>query len=258
MISKRGGKIVAIIQARMSSSRLPGKVMAEICGKPMLYHVVKRTGRSKMIDLACVATSDHCDDDIIESFCKGNGIPCFRGSLDDVLDRYYQAASHFGASTIVRLTADCPLLDPDIIARVIKKFSEGSFDYVSNVMEYTYPDGLDTEVFSFGALERAWREARLKSEREHVTPYIRNHPEIFRLANVSYRENLSHFRWTVDQPQDLDFVRSVYERLGSMYFDMTDVLKLLKQNPDLSSKNAGIKSNEGYLKSLREDYIVTK
>ncbi len=258
MIPKGKKKTVAIIQARMSSSRLPGKVMAEIAGKPMLFHVVKRTEQSKMIDLATVATSDHRDDDVIEDFCEGNGIPCFRGSLDDVLNRYYQAAKHFGAQIIIRLTADCPLLDPDIIDRVAQTFSEGSFDYVSNVMECTYPDGLDTEVFSFEALERAWQTARLKSEREHVTLYIRNHPEIFRLANVGHRENLSHLRWTVDEPRDLDFVRSLFERFEDPYVGMEEIVNFLRQHPKLSSMNAGIERNAGYLKSLREDSLVLK
>ncbi len=249
-------KTVAIIQARMSSSRLPGKVMAEISGKPMLYHVVKRIERAKMIDLVTVATSDLRSDNIVEGFCRDNGIRCFRGDLDDVLDRYYRAAKYFGAQIIIRLTADCPLLDPDIIDRVVKTFSEGAFDYVSNVMEYTYPDGLDTEVFTLEALERAWREARLKSEREHVTPYIRNRPEIFRLANVSHREDISHLRWTVDCPQDMNFVRSVFEQFGDSFFSMGEILDLLNQRPELSSMNAGIETNAGYLKSLREDGMV--
>jgi spore coat polysaccharide biosynthesis protein SpsF len=257
MIQKKGEKkIVAIIQARMSSSRMPGKVMQEIGGKPMLYHVVKRTERSETIDLAAVATSDQRDDALIESFCTENAIPCFRGSLDDVLDRYYQAARHFGADAIVRLTADCPLLDPDVIDRVVRRFSDGNFDYVSNVMEPTYPDGLDTEVFSREALERAWREAGLKSEREHVTPYIRNHPELFHLANVTRRENISHMRWTVDEPRDMDFVRSLFQRFEGSFFGMKETLNLLKRHPELSGKNAGIERNSGYLKSLREDRAV--
>lgn len=246
-------KTVAIIQARMSSQRLPGKVMAEINGKPMLYHVVTRARQAKMISVAAVATSDHHGDDIIEMFCNENGIGCFRGNLDDVLDRYYQAARYFKAEVIVRLTADCPLLDPDIIDRVAETFFQGSFDYASNILECTYPDGLDTEVFSFKALERAWNEALLKSEREHVTPYIRNHPETFRLANVSHTEDVSRMRWTVDEREDLDFVRSVFEHINFSDFGLKDILALLNKNPDLIKKNAGIKRNEGYLKSLRED-----
>ncbi len=249
---------VAIIQARMSSRRLPQKVMAEIIGKPMLYHVVKRAERAEMINKVIIATSDHCADDTIEAFCKDNAVNCFRGSLDDVLERYYQAARYFKAEVIVRLTADCPLLDPDVIDRVIETFFRGGYDYVSNMLECSYPDGLDTEVFSFEALERAWREAKLKSEREHVTPYIRNHPELFRLGNVSHMENISHMRWTVDDPRDIDFVRSVFERLGNSHFGMKEILNLLKKHPELSAKNAGIERNEGYLKSLREDCTVIK
>ena len=258
MTPKSKNRIVAIIQARMSSSRLPGKVMEDINGKPMLYHVVKRAQKAKMIHLVAIATSEHSNDDIIESFCKENNIRCFRGNLDDVLDRYYQAAIHFGALVIVRLTADCPLLDANVIDTVIRTFSEGNFDYASNVLECSYPDGLDTEVLSFETLERAWREARMKSEREHVTPYIRNHPEIFRLANVSHADNISHMRWTVDEQEDLDFVRSVFKQLMHTSFGMKEVLDLLKKHPELSIKNAGFERNEGYLRSLREDRMVVK
>ena len=249
---------VAIIQARMSSKRLPGKVMAEINGKPMLYHVLKRAEMTEMINMVVVATSDHCDDDTIEAFCNDTAVGCFRGSLDDVLDRYYHAARHFDAQVIIRLTADCPLLDPGIIDSVIKTFFRGDYDYASNTLVCTYPDGLDTEVFSFGALGRAWREAGLKSEREHVTPYIRNHPELFRLGNMSNTENISHIRWTVDEPQDLDFVRSVFEKLENPFWGMQEILNLLKENPELSSKNAGFIRNEGYLKSLSDDRINEK
>lgn len=250
--------IVAIIQARMSSGRLPGKVMAEIAGKPMLYHVAKRTKCAKNIDSTVIATSDHDDDNIIESFCRHNDIPCFRGSLDDVLDRYYKAARHFGANVIVRVTADCPLLDADVIDGVICRFIEGNFDYVSNVIECTYPDGLDTEVFSIAALERAWRKARLKSEREHVTPYIRRHPEMFRQASVLYRRDLSHLRWTVDEPADLDFVRSVFAHFDDANFGMEETIRFLEHHPELTGINMGIERNEGYFKSLREDCLLSK
>ncbi len=253
---KRKEKIVAIVQARMSSSRLPGKVMADICGKPMLYHVMKRVERSKAIDLAAVATSDHGEDDVIERFCREHAIACFRGSLDDVLDRYYQAALHFEAGAVVRLTADCPLLDPAVIDRVVGTFSEGRFDYASNILECTFPDGLDAEVISGEALGRAWQEARLKSEREHVTTYLRNHPEMFRLANVAYREDVSRLRWTVDEPRDLDFVRSVFGWFDGIDFGMEEILDLLKRHPELGEKNAGIERNEGYGRSLREDRVI--
>jgi len=249
-------KTVAIIQARMSSSRLPGKIMTDIAGKPMLQHVINRVQKARMLDLVLVATSENEEDDVVARFCHETGISCFRGSLDDVLDRYYQAAKYVKASVIVRITADCPLLDPHVIDKVVMIFSKGNFDYVSNIIECTYPDGLDTEVFSLRALEYAWQKAKLKSEREHVTPYIRKHPEIFRMANVSHTENVSSMRWTVDEPQDLDFIRIVFKHIGNSDFCMEEVLNLLKQHPEICIKNANIKRNEGYLKSLREDSMV--
>ena len=174
-------KVLAIIQARMGSTRFPGKVMTDLAGRPLLDHVVKRAQQAHMLTLVRVATSDCPADDIIAQFCKEEEIPYFRGSEEDVLDRFYHAAEHFSADVIVRLTADCPLLDPEIIDRVVKFFQSGEYDYVSNTrIEPTYPDGLDTEVFRYSALERAWREACLRSEREHVTPYIWKQPTLFR------------------------------------------------------------------------------
>lgn len=250
-------KTVAIIQARMASTRLPGKVMMEVAGKPLLGHVIGRARRARTLDLVAVATSDRQTDDIVSQFCAGAEIPCFRGSEEDVLDRYYKGAKHFGADAIVRLTADCPLLDPVVIDRVVAVFRWGDFDYVSNTLEPTYPDGSDTEVFGRETLERAWGEARLKSEREHVTPYIWKNPALFRLANVRSEQDLSHLRWTVDEPEDLEFVRRVYGYLGStMAFGMADILALLREHPELSSINTGSRRNEGYQKSLREDAFV--
>jgi spore coat polysaccharide biosynthesis protein SpsF len=239
-------KTVAIIQARMTSTRLPGKVLAEVAGKPMLYLVVSRAQHTRTLDLTVVATSDRPTDDVLAKFCSEAKISCFRGSEDDVLDRYYQAAKQFKADVIVRLTADCPLLDPVVIDRVVHVFESGSYDYVSNTIRPTYPDGLDTEVFLYRALERAWRGARLKSEREHVTPYIWRQPTLFRLFNVEHAEDLSSLRWTVDEPQDLEFVRAVYSYFGSSSFGMIEILDLLRERPELSRINAGIKRNEGY------------
>jgi spore coat polysaccharide biosynthesis protein SpsF (cytidylyltransferase family) len=166
------------------------------------------------------------------------------------------AAAYFGADVIVRLTADCPLLDPEVIDKVVKVFQEEDCDYAANVIECTYPDGLDTEVFGYQALRRAWQEAQLKSEREHVTPYIRNHPEVFRLKNVKHPEDLSSLRWTVDEPGDLEFVRAIYHYLGPARFGLKEVLSLLREHPELSEVNRGIRRNEGYLKSLREDAVI--
>jgi spore coat polysaccharide biosynthesis protein SpsF len=250
-------KMVAIIQARMASTRLPGKIMADLAGKPLLDHVVRRAQQARTLDLVAVATSDQPTDDVVARFCQEAGIPCFRGSEDDVLDRYYQAAKHFQAHVIVRLTADCPLLDPAVIDKVVQAFHAGDYDYVSNTLEPTYPDGLDTEVFRGSALEWAWREARLKSEREHVTPYIWKQPALFRLANVKHDQNLFGLRWTVDEPEDLEFVRRVYHYLGSTpSFGMAEIIALLREHPEISDVNAGFDRNEGYAKSLREDALI--
>jgi len=249
-------KTVALIQARMTSSRLPGKVLQDIAGCPMLLRVVERAQQAKAIDLVAVITSTHESDDAIEQCCKENGIEVFRGNLDDVLDRYYQAAIHFHADAIVRITADCPLLDPAISDLVVETFKNGDYDYVSNTIECTYPDGLDTEVFRFDALKRAWQSASLKSEREHVTAYIYKHPELFRLGMVRHFEDYSALRWTVDTPTDLDFVRAVYANFDGMHFGMTEILQFMKEHPEASAINAGQFRNEGYQKSLHEDMKI--
>jgi spore coat polysaccharide biosynthesis protein SpsF len=249
-------KTVALIQARMSSSRLPGKVLEDICGQPMLWRVVDRAKQAKSVDLVAVITSTHAADDAIERLCKENDLPCFRGSLDDVLDRYYQAAVHFQADNVVRLTADCPLLDPKIIDKVVQTFHQSGFDYVSNSLECTYPDGLDTEIFRFAVLERAWKEARLTSEREHVTPYIFKHPELFRLGLVKHEEDLSVLRWTVDTPRDLEFMRAMYNFIQNEECGMDEILRLLKEHPEVTKLNCGQERNEGYQKSLQEDTEV--
>lgn len=246
-------KTVALIQARTSSSRLPGKVLRNIAGVPMLLRVVERARQARTIDTVAVITSTNTSDDTIVQRCKQNDILCFRGNHDDVLDRYYQAALHFNADVVVRLTADCPLLDPEIIDKVVGTFQRNSFDHVSNTLEPTYPDGLDTEVFSFSTLEKAWREATLKSEREHVTAYIYKHPERFRLCAVKHEENLSTHRWTVDKSEDLEFVRAVYDHFEGKSFGMGEILVFLKENPEIAELNAGQIRNEGYLKSLQED-----
>jgi spore coat polysaccharide biosynthesis protein SpsF (cytidylyltransferase family) len=244
--------IGAIVQARMASTRLPGKVLLPLAGKPILWHVVSRVGTSRLIKKVVVATTDRKEDDAICDFCRKNGIDFFRGSEDDVLDRFYRAAKKFRFNAVVRVTADCPLHDPVVIDRVIGEYAKGGYDYVTNANPPTYPDGLDVEVFSFAALERAWKEARLKSEREHVTPYIRN-SGLFRLGNVANNSDLSSYRWTLDQPEDFEFIKSVYAAMKKDAFGMDDVLALLGRHPELLGINAGIGRNEGYAKSLRED-----
>ena len=248
------GPVVAIIQARMGSSRLPGKSLAEVEGRPMLWHVIQRVKRARLVDRVVVATSTASADDAIEKMCAENGVACYRGSENDVLDRYYQAARCEQATEVVRITADCPLIDPDVVDHVVRRFQRGDLDYASNAMVQTYPDGLDTEICSFSALERAWRESTKSYEREHVTPYLRSGK--FRTANVEndssslYRQ----YRWTVDEPKDLEFVRAVYEAFRQKEcFGMKDILELIEKNPELEKMNADIVSNQGYYKSLLDD-----
>lgn len=218
--------------------------MAEIEKHPMLWHVIQRAKRARLIRRVVVATSVARADNIIEKLCRENGVACYRGSENDVLDRYYHAARVENASQVVRITADCPLIDPEVIDRVVGHFQRGDLDYASNAMVRTYPHGLDTEIFSFAALERAWREASKPLEREHVTPYLRS--GIFRTTNI---ENDStplprYYRWTVDEAADLEFVRAVYKAFRSREtFGMKDILELIERNPQLYKINSGIVSS---------------
>jgi spore coat polysaccharide biosynthesis protein SpsF (cytidylyltransferase family) len=248
--------VVAIVQARVGSTRLPGKVLADLAGRPMLLRVLDRAGQARRVDQVVVATSVAAADDAIEGLCRREGIGCFRGSEDDVLARYAGAADAFAAGTVVRITADCPLLDPAVVDAVIDAFLAAKADYASNIAPPTFPDGLDTEVLSREALERAHREARLRSEREHVTLYIRNHPELFRSVNVASPEDLSHWRWTVDEPADLELAREIYRRLGSGPFGLAEVREILTAAPEIALANRAIARNEGLAKSLREDRPV--
>lgn len=249
--------ILGILQARVSSSRLPGKVLEPILGQPMLARQLERLARCREIDHLIVATSGDATDDAIAGLCRRLGVECFRGSLENVLDRFYQAAIPHAPAHVVRLTGDCPLADPALIDALIRfHLAEGS-DYASNCHEPSLPDGLDAEVMRMEALATAWREARLPSEREHVTPYLRNHPERFRIRLWKNPVDLSAHRWTVDEPEDLEFVRAVYAALypRNPAFGMQDVLDLIAQRPELAEINAGIRRNEGYEKSLREDVM---
>jgi len=254
-MSTPDGLTLAILQARVSSTRLPGKVLRPLLGRPMLACQIERLTHSHRIGKLLVATSVEPDDNQIEQLCNSIGVPCFRGSLSDVLDRFYQAAKPHHPGLIVRLTGDCPLTDPELIDQGIDFIGQHNFDYVSNVNPRTYPIGLDMEVFTFASLDRAWREAVLPSEREHVTPYIRNHPDLFSIGNLAGQADLSFHRWTVDEPADFEFVTKIYELLYPVKpaFTTADILKLLAAHPDLTSINYHIAHGAGYLKSLRED-----
>ena len=247
--------ILAILQARFSSKRLPGKVLKSILGKPMLLLQIERIRRSARIDRLMVATSTAPSDDAIEKLCRDNAVDVFRGSLDDVLDRFYQAAHPLRPDHVVRLTGDCPLADPELIDQVTDFHVKGGFDYTSNTVEPTWPDGLDIEVIRFSCLEQAWQEAVLPSEREHVTPFLRRQPERFRIGSIKNNIDQSALRWTVDEHLDFELVRTIYEALypDRPSFTTADVLELLKTRPELASLNTRYERNEGYEKSLAGD-----
>jgi spore coat polysaccharide biosynthesis protein SpsF len=239
----------------MSSTRLPGKVLLRTCGKPLLQHQIERVRHSREIDKLVVATSHHASDDAIASLCDEMGIPAFRGSLDDVLDRIVSAARAHRPDWLVRLTGDCPLTDPLVVDSVIQEAVGANADYASNALTPTFPDGLDVECVRFSALEDAAREARLASEREHATPFVYSHPERYTIRQVMSQENLSHLRWTVDEPLDFVFVTQVFEHLYAQNprFEMRDVLALLKARPELGLINNGIVRNAGYQRSVARD-----
>jgi spore coat polysaccharide biosynthesis protein SpsF len=253
-------KVVAIIQARMGSHRLPGKVMKNLAGRSLLWHVIDRVKKCNNINLIVVATTTDEKDRVVKELAEKSGAKTYCGSEYDVLDRYYQAAKLYGADVVVRITADCPLIDPNLIDRMVKYFEDNrdKLDYVGMGMPNLYPDGLDNEIFSFKILEKAWKEARLKSEREHVTPYIWKNEKLFRLGSVSTDKDLSKERWTVDNEKDIRFVREIYRHLykeGGL-FVTEEILELLSRKPELRDINRGTDRREGYEKSLKEDCIV--
>ncbi len=253
-------RVIAIIQGRMSSSRLPGKVLADIAGQPMLQRVFARTSRAATVTETIFATTRHPSDDPIAEYCGFSGIPFTRGSLYDVLDRYYQTAKRMHAEVVVRITADCPLIDPVLIDEVVNTLLEGEHDFVCNRLpppwHRTYPIGLDTEACTFAALERAWKEAGEPQHREHVMPYFYEgstlqpisptmevglSPRGFRLALLNHTTDFGDYRWTVDTPEDLEFVRQVYARFdGRDDFTWKEVLDLVHNEPDLMKINAGV------------------
>jgi spore coat polysaccharide biosynthesis protein SpsF len=231
---------VAIVQARMGSSRLPGKVLMDLAGEPMLARCVNRIGRSSALDRVVVATSDLRADDPIRELCAARGWDCFSGSESDVLDRYYHAAKEYKADAIVRITSDCPLIEPEVADQIIETFLERfpAIDYASNtVANRTFPRGLDVEVFSFAALERAWTEDTNPGWREHVTPYIYRSPHLFKSLNVTWPTDYSRLRWTVDTAEDLEFVRRIYGEFGHDRFNWREVLALLDRQPELTRIN---------------------
>ena len=250
----------------MSSSRLPGKVLQDIAGGPMLARVVTRTSRAKSVDQTLVATTTAASDDPVAACCESMGISYTRGSLQDVLDRYYQAASQTKADVLVRITSDCPVIDPTLIDDCVSTLLEGSFDFTCNRLPppftRTYPIGLDTEVCTFTALEKAWVEATETFHREHVMPFIYEGVKLsaisdqlsegtsqrgFRIAQLHHDPDYGHMRWTVDTPEDLEFMRQVFARFdGRDDFTWQDILKLIQSEPELAAINSSVRHKTLY------------
>ncbi|MBI4236641.1 MAG: glycosyltransferase family protein [Chloroflexi bacterium] len=250
------GHVGIIVQARVSSTRFPGKVLKEVEGHPLLWWVLHRLGRCRTLETIVLATSERPENDALLPIAHEAGAQVFRGSEEDVLDRYYRAAHAHDLETIVRAPADSPFMDPEVTDLVVAKFAEGGYDYACNFLEgNAFPQGLQVEAFSHLALERAWREARLPSEREHVTPYIWKHPEIFRLAGVYAEADYSHLRWLVDHPEDIRFVRAVAARLAHRGADFSwrEVVALLEREPGLLALQARAGDHRGYLRALAGD-----
>jgi len=249
----------------MNSTRLPGKVLMEIEGKPMLSHVINQTISANLIDDVIIATSTNSSDEPIIAFCEKNNVKYFRGSEKNVLDRYFKCAQKFSCDPIIRVTADCPLVDPNIIDNILEKFERGNYDYVSTTitkqdskwMDSTcnFPQGLAVEVAKFSTLNKAWENAKKPSELEHVFPYVQFHPELFNIGNLQNNEDFSYIRCTVDHPQDLDFVRKIYQKIpkNKPFVELNDILDIVRDDPKIVETNNMISFDEGTQKSYRED-----
>ena len=237
-------KVIASIQVRYNSTRLPGKVLKKICGKPMLELMLERLSKSKLIDEIIIATTINKNDDPIFELAKKLGYKVFRGDENDCLDRHYQAIKNSNGNFICKITSDCPLIDPEIVDKVIGYYfeNEKKFDYVSNVHPATFPDGLDVEMFSLDTLERAWKEAKNQDEREHTTTYMWKNPLIFRIGSVTMSKGENLFkkeRWTVDYPEDFEFIKAIYENLyhNGKIFLLNEILEFLSEREDIKKIN---------------------
>lgn len=244
-------KIVAITQARIGSSRLPRKVLLPLGSSTVLATHLKRVSKSKFISKIVVATTFETESSLIIDIAKDNTCSVFQGSTNDVLDRYYQAAKEVSADIIIRLTSDCPLIDHNYIDNLIEVFKDNKFEYISNCFPATLPDGMDAEIFTFNILEKAWKKSTLKSDREHVTPFIReNFPETCHY--LTYQPDYSKIRLTLDTQEDYQVINSLVNNCG---WDkpLESYIEYIKKNPDLMNTNSHIKRNEGYQKSLKGD-----
>ena len=250
--------IMAFIQARTSSTRFPEKVLKPILGKAMLELEVERVRACKTIDRVVIVTSVSPEDQQIVDLGKRIGIDVFCGSMENVLDRFYQAAIKFKPDHIVRLTGDCPLIDARVVDDMVRLYLEKKCDYGTNCMPPTYPDGLDAEIFSFKLLQEAWKEASLPSHLEHISLFFEEQPKRFKIENLACSRDLSALRWTVDEPEDFEFVRAIFENLyrEESLFSMDDVLDLMEKKPELALLNNRFMRNEGLIKSKEKDKAV--
>lgn len=241
-------KTVIIVQARMTSTRLPGKVLKTVSDKTLLEYQIERLRRVRRADEIVIATTINDTDDPIAKLCHSLGVPCYRGSEHDVLARYYEAAKLHHADVVVRVTSDCPVIDPMVVDETIRFYIDHGlvYDYVSNALTQSYPYGMATEVFSFRVLEEAHREARTEPEREHVTPFIYTRPARYRIGHMVHPENHSHHRWTVDTPEDFDLVKRIIEALYPVKpaFDTQDILALLERHPEWVAINAHVRQKK--------------
>ncbi|MCB0344575.1 MAG: glycosyltransferase family protein [Bdellovibrionales bacterium] len=244
--------IIAIVQARLGSTRLPRKVLADLAGRPLIHHVFERVSASSKVTGSILATTDAPEDDELSNWALENQLLVFRGSQEDVLERFYYAALASNADIIVRITADDAFKDPQVIDSVVSALLSNSAEYASNTIEPSFPEGVDVEVFRFDALERAHKTASRLFEREHVTPYIWQNPELFKLESVVNARDLSHMRWTIDTQADLDFARAVYYKLyqPGKVFLLEDIITLLESSPEISKLMPKIPRNQGLTKSM--------
>jgi len=250
-------KVVTIVQARMSSSRLPGKVMKTIIGKPILQLQLERMAYSNLCGQIVVATSTNTNDDIIEEFCRRNKLEVFRGDENDVLERHYDCAKKYSADIVAKIPSDCPLIDSRIMDKVFGYFLQNQFDFVSNLHPASYPDGNDVEVFTFSALEKAANEAKKDLEREHTTPYFWENPQLFKLGNVTWEKEIDYsmsHRFTLDYYEDFLFIERVFEELYSANpnFSLDEVITLLEQKPQIYEINAQFAGVNWYRNHLDE------
>ena len=249
-------KVTAIIQARMTSTRLPGKVLMEVIGRPLLSYQIERLHFSKRIDDIIIATTTNKEDNPIAKLAQREGLNFYRGSEDDVLDRYYQTAKKYNVKNIMRLTADCPLIDPDICDIIANVYFESGVDYIRT--GETFAEGLDCEIISFNVLTKAWQESILNAEREHVTLYILNHPELFKIMVKENETDDSSYRVTVDEEEDFLVVKTIFENLykgNNSYFNVKEIKSYLDAHPEVYRLSSNITRNEGLLKSLQDDGV---